>query len=119
MWLNPAWRYYPEFGSNTHSAKFNLNSAFSANLKKLHPAYVTGFCDGEACFHLAIGENSRYKLGYYVNPGFSIALHKKDEELLLLLQEFFDGVGVVKPSSHRKSRINLYTARVYNKLMRN
>ena len=60
---------------------------------------MTGFCDGEACFHLAIGENPRYKLGYYVNPGFSIALHKKDKELLLLLQEFFGGVGVVKPSS--------------------
>lgn len=97
--LNPACEKDPKFGLNSHSDEFNLKSASSANLGKLHPAYVTGFCDGEACFHLAIGENSRYKIGYYVNPGFSIALHKKDEELLLLLQQFFGGVGVVKPSS--------------------
>ena len=70
---------------------------------------MTGFCDGEACFHLAIGENPRYKLGYYVNPGFSIALHKKDEKLLLLLQEFFGGVGVVKPSS----RSNMVEYRIF------
>ena len=99
LWLNLAWRKDPKFGSNTHSAEFNLNSAFPANLNKLHPAYVTGFCDGEACFHLAIGVNSRYKLGYYVNPGFTMALHKKDEKFLLLLKEFFGGVGVVKSSS--------------------
>ena len=109
FWLSLAWRNDPKFGSKTHSAKFNLNPAFSANLNKLHPAYVTGFCDGEACFHLAIGENPRYKLGYYVNPGFSIALHKKDEEFLLLLKEFFGGVGVVKPSS----RSNMVEYRIF------
>lgn len=79
----------------------NFNNKSEANLNKLHPAYVTGFCDGEACFHLAIGENARYKLGYYVNPGFSIALHKKEEELLLKLKEYFGGIGVVKPSPRK------------------
>lgn len=43
---------------------------------------MTGFSDGEACFFLAIGKNSRYNIGYYVNPGFMITLHKKDLELL-------------------------------------
>ena len=62
----------------------------------LHPLYVTGFSDGEACFHLAIGKNTKYKIGYYVNPGFSIALHKKDEELLRKIQAFFGGIGVLK-----------------------
>lgn len=52
------------------------------NNLELDPNYVTGFLDGEACFHLAIGKNPKYKIGYYVNPGFSIALHKKDIELL-------------------------------------
>ena len=62
----------------------------------LHPLYVTGFSDGEACFHLAIGKNTKYKIGYYVNPGFSIALHKKDEKLLRKIQAFFGGIGVLK-----------------------
>lgn len=39
---------------------------------ELNPYYVSGFLDGESCFHLAIGKNSKYKSGYYVNPGFSI-----------------------------------------------
>lgn len=38
----------------------------------LSPFFVTGFSDGEACFHLAIGKNYKYPNGYYVNPGFSI-----------------------------------------------
>lgn len=63
---------------------------------ELNPWYVTGFSDAEACFHLAIGKNTKYKIGYYVNPGFSIALHKKDEELLRKIQEFFGGIGVLK-----------------------
>ena len=63
---------------------------------ELNPLYVTGFSDGEACFHLAIGKNAKYKLGFYVNPGFSIALHKKDENLLRKIQEFFGGVGVLR-----------------------
>lgn len=67
----------------------------NSNLE-LNPLYVTGFSDGEACFHLAIGKNTKYKIGYYVNPGFSIALHKKDEELLRKIQAFFFGIGVLK-----------------------
>ena len=62
----------------------------------LHPYYVTGFCDGEVCFHLAIGKNSKYKIGYYVNPGFSLVLHKKDERLLKEIQGFFGGIGSFK-----------------------
>ena len=60
---------------------------------ELNPNYVTGFSDGEGCFHLhldlTIGKNPKYKIGYYVNPGFSIALLIKDEELLKAIPEFF------------------------------
>ena len=68
------------------------------NIKNLEldPFYVTGFSDGEACFHLAIGKNLKYKIGYYVNPGFSIVLHKKDKELLGKFRKFFKNVGVLK-----------------------
>lgn len=72
-----------------------MENTKKSNLE-LDPFYVTGFSDGEACFHFAIGKNPKYKIGYYVNPGFSIALHKKDEELLRKIQEFFGGVGVLR-----------------------
>lgn len=66
------------------------------NKSELNPHYVTGFSDGESCFHLSIGKNSKYKIGYYVNPGFSIVLHKKDEHLLKSIQSFFGGIGNLK-----------------------
>ena len=44
------------------------------NTKELNPFFVSGFSNGEACFHL--GKNSKYKNGYYVNLGFSIVLQK-------------------------------------------
>lgn len=72
---------------------------------ELNPFYVTGFSDGEACFHLAIGANPRYKIGYYVNPGFVISIHKKDEELLRKIQAFFGGIGVIKPSVSTRNTI--------------
>jgi hypothetical protein len=73
----------------------NLGNA-KKNDSGLNPNYVTGFLDGEACFHLAIGKNTKYKIGFYVNPGFSVALHKKDKELLKKIQKFFGGIGVLK-----------------------
>lgn len=68
---------------------------------ELNPYYVTGYSDGEACFHLAIGKNTIYKIGYYVNPGFTITVHKKDRELLTRIQKFFGGIGVVKITSRK------------------
>lgn len=72
---------------NINNPKLNL---------KLNPWYVTGFSDGEACFHIAIGKNIKYKNGFYVNPGFSIVLHKKDKILLEKLQAYFGGIGTLK-----------------------
>ncbi len=59
----------------------------------LNPYYVTGFSDGESCFHVSVGKSSKYKSGFYVNPGFKIGLHKKDQRLLELIQSFWGGIG--------------------------
>jgi hypothetical protein len=61
----------------------------------LNPNYVTGFSDAEACFHISIGKSSNYKSGLFVNPGFSIGLHKKDQALLELIQSTWSGVGKI------------------------
>jgi hypothetical protein len=31
--------------------------------KELHPYFITGFCEGEACFSLEMTKNSNYKTG--------------------------------------------------------
>ena len=81
------------------------NGKLDRSPSELNPFYVTGFSDGEACFHLAIGVNPRYKIGYYVNPGFIISIHKKDEELLRKIQAFFGGIGVIKPSATSRNTV--------------
>jgi hypothetical protein len=50
----------------------------------------------EACFHLSVGKSSKYKTGYYVNPGFSIGLHKKDRAILEKIQSYFGDVGNIR-----------------------
>lgn len=100
--------------------KYMKNSLIPSSLKdeksnekkfiksELNPYYVSGFLDGESCFHLAIGKNSKYKLGYYVNPGFSIVLHKKDEYLMKEIQKFFGGIGTLKV------KLNIVQFRVFS-----
>lgn len=76
---------------------------------ELNPFFITGFSDGEACFHLSIGKNSKYKNGYYVNPGFSIGLHKKDRALLEKIQSYFGGLGAI-----RKQREGFVQYRIFS-----
>nr|YP_009568447.1 hypothetical protein [Drechslerella brochopaga]QBL02528.1 hypothetical protein [Drechslerella brochopaga] len=57
----------------------------AAPLLKAALLHRSALCAREACFHLSIGKNSKYKIGYYVNPGFSIGLHKK---ILSLLEKY-------------------------------
>jgi hypothetical protein len=45
--------------------------------------------------YFIIGKSSRYKSGLFVNPGFSIGLHKKDQALLELIQSTWGGVGKI------------------------
>lgn len=61
---------------------------------KLDPNWVTGFTDGEGCFHISITEDKRQKLGWQVRPCFQIALHRKDKALLEAIQKYF-GVGKI------------------------
>nr|QCW06948.1 hypothetical protein [Drechslerella brochopaga] len=79
------------------------------NPTNLNPFFVTGFCDAEACFHLSIGKNSKYKIGYYVNPGFSIGLHKKDLSLLEKIQSYFGGIGTISKQTKNSIQFRIFS----------
>ena len=49
---------------------------------KLDLWWVTGFVDGEGCFHCSITENKNSNLGWYVRLYFQITLHQRDKTLL-------------------------------------
>ena len=59
----------------------------------MNPFFITGLTDAEGSFSVSIKKNNSYKLGWSVNPVFTIGLHKKDLELLKLIQAYFGGVG--------------------------
>ena len=54
---------------------------YNSNLK-MNPWFLTGFTDGEGCFHVSVIKNNQYKLGWSVQPNFQITLHIKDYPLL-------------------------------------
>lgn len=66
-----------------------MTKYFTDNFK-LNPNWVTGFCDGESSFQLVIHKTPNMKLGWSVRLVFSIHLHKKDINVLYMLQKFFN-----------------------------
>lgn len=72
----------PSISEVVHKAVFN-------------PFFLTGFADAEANFYVRISKKSAMKVGWTVEPFFSIRLHNKDLAVLNLIQNFFDGIGKV------------------------
>lgn len=62
---------------------------------KLEPAWVTGFVDGEGCFHVGIAKHSEMTAGVQVLPEFTVVQHERDVKVLHGLKSFF-GCGVVR-----------------------
>jgi hypothetical protein len=62
--------------------------------------WITGFTDGEGCFHIGISKNENTTLGYQVLLDFVITQHERDEQLLNDIKNYF-GVGVVRKSNGR------------------
>ena len=62
---------------------------------ELDAGWVTGFVDGEGCFHVAINPHPEMTVGYQVLPEFTVVQHKRDVQLLYALKAFF-GCGVVR-----------------------
>ena len=55
------------------------------------PWFITGFADAEGCFAIIIRKSSKNNLGWQLEANFIINLHKKDLELLKLIQNYFGG----------------------------
>jgi hypothetical protein len=63
--------------------------------ERLDAQWITGFTDGEGCFHVAINKIPGMSLGWQVLPEFRIVQHEKDEQLLIKIRDYF-GFGDVK-----------------------
>ena len=65
---------------------------------KLDAQWITGFVDGEGCFHVGISRHPETSLGYQVLPEFTVVQHERDAKILHALKAYF-GCGVVR-SNH-------------------
>ena len=62
---------------------------------ELEAGWVTGFVDGEGCFHVGINPHSDMTAGYQVLPEFTVVQHQRDVQVLHGLKAYF-GCGVVR-----------------------
>jgi hypothetical protein len=61
----------------------------------LDAQWITGFVDGEGCFHVGINANAEMTAGFQVLPEFTVVQHKRDVQVLHALKAYF-GCGVVR-----------------------
>ncbi len=61
----------------------------------LEAQWITGFVDGEGCFHVGINSHPEMKAGHQVLPEFTVVQHERDVQVLHALKAYF-GCGVVR-----------------------
>jgi LAGLIDADG endonuclease len=62
---------------------------------KLDVQWITGFVDGEGCFHVGINPHDEMSTGFQVLPEFTVVQHERDVQVLYALKAHF-GCGVVR-----------------------
>ncbi len=62
---------------------------------KLEAQWITGFVDGEGCFHVGINKSSDMTIGFQVLPEFTVVQHQRDVQVLHALKAYFN-CGVVR-----------------------
>ena len=70
--------------------------------ERLDSRWVSGFVDGEGCFHVSINKIPKMSIGWQVLPEFRIVQHQRDESVLKELQQFFGAGKVVTNHGARK-----------------
>lgn len=61
----------------------------------LEPGWVSGFVDGEGCFHVGVNAHPEMSSGFQVLPEFTVVQHERDVQVLHALKAYF-GCGVVR-----------------------
>ncbi len=67
----------------------------------LDAQWITGFVDGEGCFHVSINAHKEMITGYQVLPEFTVVQHERDIQVLHALKSYF-GCGVVRKNHEER-----------------
>ena len=74
--------------------------------ERLDAQWVTGFVDGEGCFHVSINKVREMSIGWQVLPEFRVVQHERDQSVLEELRRFFNAGKVVVNHGSRKEPRN-------------
>ena len=95
--------------NNEFTIKEGENAMSADNQQeRLDGNWISGFVDGEGCFHVAINKIPKMTLGWQVLPEFRVVQHVRDIKLLEQIRDTL-GMGVV-----RRNNVDRYEVRVRN-----
>jgi LAGLIDADG endonuclease len=72
---------------------FSIGPTTNKFTQLIEPWFITGFTDAEGSFLVIVRKSKKNKLGWQLEVNFTINLHRRDIELLKLIQTYFDGSG--------------------------
>ena len=61
---------------------------------EINPWYITGFVDGEGCFHISFSKRNKLKTKIEVRPGFSISQHRRSKSIIEQIKVYFGCGGI-------------------------
>ncbi len=73
--------------------------------ERLDASWISGFTDGEGCFHVSINRIPKMSLGWQVLPEFRIVQHEKNEDVLFKIKDYFNfGDVKINRTDHHGTR---------------
>ena len=97
------------YSTSSKKAEAKVVQRTDREICQLDPNWVTGFVDGEGCFHVAVRKNENLKLGWEVMPGFTIVLHNKDKPLLVGIQKSLQVDGKIYRQGPDKLQLQVHS----------
>ncbi len=87
----------------------NVSSAVDQQESPRHVAWwIVGFVDGEGCFGISIVRNRTSRLGWQVQPEFSVTQGERSCESLEILRDYFGCGTVIRNVRHDNHRESMY-----------
>jgi hypothetical protein len=95
----------------------NSDNAMDADnqQERLDSQWITGFVDGEGCFYVGINQHNRTKK-WQLLPEFRIVQHRRDEQVLQKIQEYF-GFGAVTVNHGDRKEFRVRGLKNLNKIV--
>ena len=85
--------------------------------ERLDTKWISGFVDGEGCFHVGINKMPKMTLGWQVLPKLRIVQHKKNIPVLKKIQKIF-GYGTIRRNHGDRFELRVRKIENLNKIVK-